>query len=596
MANISLDAFYSDYLYIDFDCPKCGNRVHSDKILIPTPDLAAEKSSDSVVTDSDWVTCENCDTTYDIDIASSFYGIEIEIDGVDEENDNIDYSAHYDAVVNGDEIIVVDNERSLRHLKYKNFVLRSLCIPKKGMLSDFNISFNDGINVLIGENGSGKSTLLEGIALIFADLSKYVAPKRYQSVVDFEYNLTYSVEDARIDKDEKVYEIAISNRIIDGKFEIALMVDGLISTNPKKDLKEFLPSKIGLYYAGITDRLLEISRSFESEYKSEILDSSISLSDLYLLKTRPFLYIKNEQIGLLLLSLLMVDENELSDIGINILTAEVEFVFAKPSWAKDTVNNYWGGKPIFKDVLNILKESPIQENISEESIRIVQNTSYIKDEFYNLYQGNIVNFVFDVFDYFLYSGLLKSIKISWGNSDGDYISNEFLSEGQKQLITIRTLSKLLKYQCGFILFDEPDTFLHPKWQQEFVGMLKKELPNIQIFITSHSPNIVSSLSSKELFIMDKGQVNKFYFNPYGKNVGDILIDHFNAKTNRNIEVQQLIDDIEVLLKSSEYNNSIELITNKVEELSKIIDPTDVKLLAIRLEMLRLKNIINEKVK
>ncbi len=56
---------------------------------------------------------------------------------------------------------------------------------------------------------------------------------------------------------------------------------------------------------------------------------------------------------------------------------------------------------------------------------------------------------------------------------------------------------------GLILIDEIDLHLHPKWQRHVVNDLKNAFPNIQFVVTTHSPFIVQSLKSDEIWNLDK---------------------------------------------------------------------------------------------
>jgi predicted ATP-binding protein involved in virulence len=47
---------------------------------------------------------------------------------------------------------------------------------------------------------------------------------------------------------------------------------------------------------------------------------------------------------------------------------------------------------------------------------------------------------------------------------------------------------------GIILIDEIDLHLHPEWQQGVVNDLAKTFPNMQFIVTTHSPDVVSSVS------------------------------------------------------------------------------------------------------
>ncbi|MEQ3694735.1 MAG: AAA family ATPase [Alcanivorax sp.] len=67
---------------------------------------------------------------------------------------------------------------------------------------------------------------------------------------------------------------------------------------------------------------------------------------------------------------------------------------------------------------------------------------------------------------------------------------------------------------GVVMIDEVDMHLHPQWQQVLVGSLRKTFPQIQFILTTHSPQVLSTvdyncirqyveteLSSGEKFIM-----------------------------------------------------------------------------------------------
>ncbi len=46
---------------------------------------------------------------------------------------------------------------------------------------------------------------------------------------------------------------------------------------------------------------------------------------------------------------------------------------------------------------------------------------------------------------------------------------------------------------GVLPIDEIELHLHPKWQQKIIGDLQKSFPNIQFIITTHSPQIITTV-------------------------------------------------------------------------------------------------------
>jgi predicted ATP-binding protein involved in virulence len=99
--------------------------------------------------------------------------------------------------------------------------------------------------------------------------------------------------------------------------------------------------------------------------------------------------------------------------------------------------------------------------------------------------------------------------------DGKTLPFNMLSDGVKNMIGIVAD---IAYRCvtlnpqfngeaarltpGFVLIDEIDLHLHPKWQRRVVEDLKRTFPKIQFFATTHSPFIIQSLKANELINLD----------------------------------------------------------------------------------------------
>ncbi|MGV0035141.1 MAG: AAA family ATPase [Candidatus Azotimanducaceae bacterium WSBS_2022_MAG_OTU7] len=54
---------------------------------------------------------------------------------------------------------------------------------------------------------------------------------------------------------------------------------------------------------------------------------------------------------------------------------------------------------------------------------------------------------------------------------------------------------------GLVMIDEVDMHLHPQWQQTVVSGLTKAFPNIQFVITTHSPQVLSTVSAERIRII-----------------------------------------------------------------------------------------------
>ena len=62
---------------------------------------------------------------------------------------------------------------------------------------------------------------------------------------------------------------------------------------------------------------------------------------------------------------------------------------------------------------------------------------------------------------------------------------------------------VIKKTPGIVLIDEIDLHLHPNWQRRIVNDLKHAFPAVQFVATTHSPFIVQSLKSDEVWNLDK---------------------------------------------------------------------------------------------
>jgi len=89
------------------------------------------------------------------------------------------------------------------------------------------------------------------------------------------------------------------------------------------------------------------------------------------------------------------------------------------------------------------------------------------------------------------------------------ISAQQLSQGEKSLLSlIGDLTRRLVLLNpsrenplegeGIVLIDEIDLHLHPSWQQTVILNLQKTFPNLQLIVTTHSPQVLSTVYSRSI--------------------------------------------------------------------------------------------------
>jgi len=113
------------------------------------------------------------------------------------------------------------------------------------------------------------------------------------------------------------------------------------------------------------------------------------------------------------------------------------------------------------------------------------------------------------------------------------ISN--MSSGQKSLFFIITeIVANIRYS-SFILFDEPETHLHPNAITEFMNAIMELLQKFNSFgiVATHSPLIVREIFSENIFVLDKEEttlrVRKLEFETFGENLTTITNEIFGNR-------------------------------------------------------------------
>lgn len=81
---------------------------------------------------------------------------------------------------------------------------------------------------------------------------------------------------------------------------------------------------------------------------------------------------------------------------------------------------------------------------------------------------------------------------------------------------------------GIVLIDEVDLHLHPSWQQKVLDTLQLAFPQIQFIVTTHSPQVVSSVPKECVRIINEGKIVPFDTQTQGVESQDILAQIFGT--------------------------------------------------------------------
>ena len=461
--------------------------------------------------------------------------------------------------------------------------IKSLYIKDYNILQDLKINFSSNLSVIIGENGSGKSSIIECLAYIFGHLHKYFVLGDKTSGFIEDYEIEYMING---------YNVYIKSKHADSKddtFDPIIKINGEIVSKRQLTSKydgftSFLPTKVVLSYAGITDRLMQLHKHFEDKFIKKIIrwDNPYSLIPLTLPNDNPFIYIKKEYVSYIVLALFVLDSEDgntiLKNLGIDIHGCTTKIVLKKPYWSKSNKNDkegtLWGisGK-IATDFIEGLEVIGIQSESAEDEADSTLTRTYefygnmmVKDlfgEHFKLKPDQIITFL----DTLLCDDLLGNIDIVWSKS----FSLDKLSEGEKQLLLSAGLSLVLKNDNILFLLDEPDTSLHPKWQQEFVENLKKGLSEKSMaIVTTHNPILIGNLQNDQVSEMRKGEVLQQAKFSFGRDINSLLLDYFDVN-ERNDEGKKLISEFYNSMNQKNYDQA----EKNLQNLKKYFGPEDI---------------------
>lgn len=123
---------------------------------------------------------------------------------------------------------------------------------------------------------------------------------------------------------------------------------------------------------------------------------------------------------------------------------------------------------------------------------------------------------------------------------------------------------------GVVLIDEVDLHLHPGWQQTILLDLMRTFPNIQFIVSTHSPQVVSSVKPECLRVIDwlneHPRLLPVLFSE-GAEAQQVLLDVLGVKSARvtELEIVQKLKDYQQMVANNQWD------TNEALALRKTLD-------------------------
>lgn len=115
---------------------------------------------------------------------------------------------------------------------------------------------------------------------------------------------------------------------------------------------------------------------------------------------------------------------------------------------------------------------------------------------------------------------------------------------------------------GVVLIDELDIHLHPVWQRDISGWLRKRFPNIQFIVATHSPMVAAGAGPDALTLkVDRDQlaVHPIFGSIFAMDIDEVLkSEAFGLVSTYTPETQLKIDRYEALLIKGGQKNKAEV--------------------------------------
>ena len=113
---------------------------------------------------------------------------------------------------------------------------------------------------------------------------------------------------------------------------------------------------------------------------------------------------------------------------------------------------------------------------------------------------------------------------------------------------------------GIVMIDEVDMFLHPSWQQSVLGSLQEAFPKIQFIVTTHSPQVLSTVPKECIRVLGTNAEGKnIAATPlaasYGEPSNDVLQAIMHVDPQPPVPEKPLLDELTSLVDQGEYQSS-----------------------------------------
>jgi len=121
-------------------------------------------------------------------------------------------------------------------------------------------------------------------------------------------------------------------------------------------------------------------------------------------------------------------------------------------------------------------------------------------------------------------------------------------------------SKAALQTPGIVIIDEVDMHLHPEWQQVVLGSLREAFPKVQFIVTTHSPQVLSTVKAESIRIIERDGVGGWrgrvpHEETRGVESAQVMADVMGVDPLPRVPEVELLADYQRLLDDDEHETA-----------------------------------------
>jgi len=354
----------------------------------------------------------------------------------------------------------------MNHSKKKKMIIKHFKVTNlnQNQASNFDLSFNEDINILTGKNGTGKTTILK---LIW-------------------YLISGNID--RIMTEEAIFEeIAIETNTFSLKIKIDQLISLTWNIGKGEQHINLEAYKENGFYQFLNREILKVS------------DSSILFPTFRRMEGGFFTSAKQRR------HIYQTLEEGVDNLSKDLSVPQHQFI---TSISTDDIVNFMTrqyaevsekNNELQKELTKFIKERTTQASFKteREALNEIQlKTDEITEKTDKLLKPftTLSKWVIDIFQY---QGIKLTDNLTLGKAT-NALSSDKLSSGEKQMLSFLCYNAF--YHQAIIFIDEPELSLHVDWQRTLFDILLEQGTENQFIIATHSPFIYSQFPDKELIL------------------------------------------------------------------------------------------------